>query len=80
MQPGTFCSPAVSIVRENLTPVSRSAMFEDSTFESANRLKKRNPWVIATFSLNAAILAAAIIYPLINYEALPKAAMTMMLV
>ena len=51
-------------------------MFEDSTFESSNRIKKRNPWVVATFTLNIAILAAAIIYPLINYEALPKAAMT----
>ena len=50
-------------------------MFEDSTFESSNRIKKRNPWVIATFALNGAILAAAIIYPLINYEALPKAAL-----
>ena len=54
-------------------------MFEDSTFESSNRIKKRNPWVIATFTINIAILAGLIIYPLINYEALPKAAMTMML-
>jgi len=54
-------------------------MFEDSTFESSNRIKKRNPWVVATFSINIAILAGLIIYPLINYEALPKAAMTMML-
>src|ERR1700722_11475066 len=55
-------------------------MFEDATFESSNRIKKRNPWVIATFTINIAILAAAIIYPLINYEALPKAALTTLLV
>src|SRR5580692_5968724 len=67
-------------IEENSTPDSRSAMFEDSTFESSNRIKKRNPWVVATFALNGAILAAAIIYPLINYEALPKAALTTLLV
>jgi protein TonB len=55
-------------------------MFEDSTFESSNRIKKRNPWVVATFTINIGILAALIIYPLINYEALPKAALTTLLV
>ena len=48
-------------------------MFEDSMLESGGRIKTKSKyWMIATFSLNGAILAALIIYPLINPEALPK--------
>jgi protein TonB len=55
-------------------------MFEDSTFESSNRIKKRNPWVILTFTLNITALAIAILIPLIRYEALPESARSTLLV
>jgi protein TonB len=48
-------------------------MFEDSTFESANRIRTRSRgWSLAAFALNSAILAALIVIPLIYPEALPK--------
>jgi protein TonB len=48
-------------------------MFEDSTFESAHRIRTRSRgWGLAAFGFNAAILAALIVIPLIYPEALPK--------
>lgn len=48
-------------------------MFEDSTFESNGRIHTRSRgWMIATFLLNAAILATLILIPLIYPEALPR--------
>jgi periplasmic protein TonB len=48
-------------------------MFEDSTFESANRIHTRSRgWGLAAFVFNSAILAALIAIPLIYPEALPK--------
>ena len=47
-------------------------MFEDSTFESAGRIRTRSRgWMIATFALNGSILLAMILIPLIYPEALP---------
>jgi protein TonB len=47
-------------------------MFEDSTFESANRIHTRSRrWMIAAFALNGSILLALILIPLIYPEALP---------
>jgi protein TonB len=54
-------------------------MFEDSTFESSNRIKKTNWWIVATFALNVSILIVMILIPLLSPESLPKAAMAMML-
>jgi protein TonB len=54
-------------------------MFEDSTFESSNRIKKTNWWIIFTFGLNVAILVVCILVPLLSPESLPKAAMAMIL-
>ena len=48
-------------------------MFEDSTFESTGRIRTRSRgWSVATFALNASILAALIVIPLIYPEALPR--------
>ncbi|KAA6463143.1 energy transducer TonB [Acidobacteria bacterium AB60] len=48
-------------------------MFEDATFESTGRIHTRSRrWMLATFALNAAILAALILIPLIYPEALPN--------
>ena len=47
-------------------------MFEDSTFESGNRIKsKSGRWMLVTGSINAAILGLLILLPLIYPEALP---------
>ena len=47
-------------------------MFEDSTFESAGRIRTRSRrWMIAAFTFNASILLALILIPLICPEALP---------
>jgi protein TonB len=47
-------------------------MFEDSTFESAGRIHTRSRrWMIATFILNASVLLAFVLVPLIRPEALP---------
>ena len=47
-------------------------MFEDSLMESGGKLKTKSKyWTILTFSLNALILAALIIWPLLHPEALP---------
>ncbi len=48
-------------------------MFEDSTFESGGRIRTRSrAWSIATFALNATVLAALIVISLIYPEALPR--------
>ena len=48
-------------------------MFEDSTFESAGRIRTRSRrWMIAAFTLNSSILLALILIPLICPEALPR--------
>jgi periplasmic protein TonB len=56
-------------------------MFEDSTFESAHRIRTRSRgWSLAAFAFNSAILAALIAIPLIYPEALPKQMMNLLLV
>jgi hypothetical protein len=47
-------------------------MFEDSTFESASRIKtKSGRWMLVTGCINVAILILLILIPLIYPEALP---------
>ena len=49
-------------------------MFEDSTFESAKRIKtKSGRWMLLTGGINGAILLLLILIPLIYPEALPTA-------
>jgi protein TonB len=56
-------------------------MFEDSTFESAHRIRTRSRgWSLAALAFNSAILAALIAIPLIYPEALPNQMMSMLLV
>ena len=56
-------------------------MFEDSTFESAGRIKSKSKyWMMVTFITNGSIILLLILIPLIYPEALPKAAMQMALV
>ncbi|HEY3705287.1 MAG TPA: energy transducer TonB [Terracidiphilus sp.] len=56
-------------------------MFEDSTFESAHRIRTRSRgWSLAAFVFNGAILAALIAIPLIYPEALPQQMMSLLLV
>jgi protein TonB len=56
-------------------------MFEDSLMESGGKLKTKSKyWTIATFSLNALVLAALIIWPLLHPEALPTQMMATLLV
>ena len=55
-------------------------MFEDSTFESTRRIRTRSRrWMIATFALNASILLALILVPLIYPAALPRMALAMLM-
>jgi hypothetical protein len=47
-------------------------MFEDSTFESAHRIKSKSKyWMMVTFIVNGSILVIMILIPLIYPEALP---------
>jgi protein TonB len=47
-------------------------MFEDSTFESAGKIRTRSSkWMPATFALNGSVLLALILIPLIYPQALP---------
>jgi protein TonB len=47
-------------------------MFEDSTFESAGRIRTRSRrWMIAAFTFNASIVLAFVLVPLLYLEALP---------
>jgi protein TonB len=55
-------------------------MFEDSTFESTGMIRTRSGgWMMATFALNGAILVALILIPLIDPEALPRMATSMLM-
>ena len=48
-------------------------MFEDSTFESAGRIRTRSRrWMIAAFTFNASIVLAFVLVPLLYLEALPR--------
>jgi len=48
-------------------------MFEDATFECTNRVQTHSlGWMIATFSLNSAIVLALVLIPLVYPEALPQ--------
>jgi protein TonB len=48
-------------------------MFEDSTFESAGRIRTRSRrWMIVTLALNGSILLALIVIPLLYPEVLPR--------
>ncbi len=56
-------------------------MFEDSMMESGGRIKTKSKYyTIVGVLLNGSILAALILVPLLYPEALPKAALTTMLV
>jgi protein TonB len=56
-------------------------MFEDSTFESAHRIRTRSRgWSLAALAFNGTILAALIAIPLIYPEALPKQMVNLLLV
>ena len=56
-------------------------MFEDSTFDSGNRIKSKSKyWMMFTFVTNGSILLVLILLPLIYPEALPKAMMQTLLV
>jgi protein TonB len=56
-------------------------MFEDSTFESGNRIKsKSGRWMLVTGIINGSILVLLILIPLIYPEALPHNAMLTALV
>jgi protein TonB len=55
-------------------------MFEDATFESLGTIRTRSRgWMIATFALNASILLAMILVPLIYPAALPRMALAMLM-
>ncbi|MGP8252879.1 MAG: TonB family protein [Terracidiphilus sp.] len=55
-------------------------MFEDSTFESTGKIRTRSRrWMLVTFALNASILLALILIPLIYPEALPRMASLMLM-
>ncbi len=55
-------------------------MFEDSTFESAGRIRTRSRrWMIAAFAFNASIVLAFILVPLFNLEALPPQMFSMLI-
>lgn len=55
-------------------------MFEDATFESLGTIRTRSRgWMIATFALNASILVALILVPLIYPAALPRMALAMLM-
>jgi protein TonB len=48
-------------------------MFEDSTFESAGKIRTRSrKWMLATFAFNGSILLALILIPLVYPQALPR--------
>ena len=48
-------------------------MFEDSTFESAGRIRTRSRgWMIAALCFNASIVLALVLIPLIYPEAMPR--------
>jgi hypothetical protein len=56
-------------------------MFEDSTFESAGRIKgKSGPYMLLMFIIEGLFLLLLILIPLIYPEALPKGALQMALV
>jgi periplasmic protein TonB len=56
-------------------------MFEDGLLESTGRLKTQSKyWMFGTFALNAGVLALMILLPLLHPEALPKTALTTMLI
>jgi hypothetical protein len=56
-------------------------MFEDAMMESGGRIKTKSKYyTIVGVIINCSILAALILYPLLNPEALPKSMMTTMLV
>lgn len=55
-------------------------MFEDSTFESASRIRTRSRgWMLAALALNGSIVFALILIPLVYPEALPRMAMTFLM-
>lgn len=55
-------------------------MFEDSTFESTGKIRPRNRrWMAAAFVVNASILAALVLIPLLDPEALPRMGMVLLL-
>jgi periplasmic protein TonB len=55
-------------------------MFEDSTFESTGKIRTRSRrWMLVTFALNASVLLALILIPLIYPEALPSIANIMLM-
>ena len=56
-------------------------VFEDALVESSGKLKSRSRyWMFATLAFNLAILAALILLPLLHPAALPRTAMTALLI
>lgn len=56
-------------------------MFEDSTFESSHRIKgKTGRWMVLTTILCSSVVFVMILIPLYFLDALPKGAMTTLLV
>jgi len=56
-------------------------MFEDALVESTGRLKTQSKyWLFGAFAVNGGLLAILILMPLLYPEALPKTAMTEMLI
>lgn len=56
-------------------------MFEDSTFESRGSIRTRSRgWSLAAFVVNASVLVALVLIPLIHPEALPKQVMSLLLI
>jgi len=56
-------------------------MFEDALVESTGRLKTQSKyWLFGAFAVNGGLLAIMILMPLLYPEALPKTAMTEMLI
>ena len=52
-------------------------MFESALVESSGKLKSKSRyWMLATFALNALLLAVAILVPLLRPEALPRTFLT----
>jgi periplasmic protein TonB len=57
------------------------AMFEDSLVESTGRIRTRSKWfAIGSFLLQAAILTVLILIPYLHPAALPKQALTLLLI
>ena len=56
-------------------------MFEDALMESSNRFRTSSKyWSLLTFAINCAVVLALVLWPLLHPQALPKQALTSLLV